>query len=74
MQVLYQLSYGPIGALDRMTAGMDPVLQLGSCRARGPRLAQSQLTPRWVGPQTWRQTATRRPCTVTWSAGRTIGA
>ena len=74
MQVLYQLSYGPMGALYRMTAGRFPKLRLGSRRARRPRLALSQLTTPGAGPQTWRHTATRRPCTVTWSAGSTIGA
>jgi len=57
-----------------MTAGRFPKLQLGSRRARRPRLALSHLTTPGAGPQTWRHTATRRPCTVTWSAGSTIGA
>ena len=74
MQVLYQLSYGPNGALDRMPAGGIRLLQLDGCRARRPRLTLSHLTTWRVPAQTWRQTATRRPCTVTWSAGRTIGA
>lgn len=54
MQVLYQLSYGPVAAPFRRPKSLQ----------RGPPGAA----------HTWRHTATRRPCTVTWSAGTTIGA
>ena len=70
MQVLYQLSYGPVGGADtgwlENPAGPGAVsCAVGDYTAAGPR-------PGW--PQTCRQTATSLPCTLTWSAGRTIGA
>jgi len=42
----------------------------GDYTAAGPRPCR----PRPGRPQTCRQTATSLPCTLTWSAGRTIGA
>lgn len=59
MQVLYQLSYGPIR--------IDPQLECWRFRlARGPRCRWQKLTPQRVPPpHTWRQTATSRPWIVT---------
>jgi hypothetical protein len=39
-----------------------------------PGSAREDYTLTRPGPHTWRHTATSRPCTVTWSAGTTIGA
>ena len=68
MQVLYQLSYGPISALGRPDPG-DPVglknpdlIALKAYTAAGPDL------------QSWRHTATSLPWTVTCSASTRIGA
>ena len=55
MQVLYQLSYGP---MNDVVASKPPL----SCQS----LHRGQ-------PQTCRQTATKRPCTSTCSAGSSIG-
>jgi hypothetical protein len=64
MQVLYQLSYGP----DRTPWHGMLVIPLGL----RPCLTLVELTTPPV--YSWRQTATSLPCTVTWSAGTTIGA
>ena len=66
MQVLYQLSYGPLDTHGRWNAGR-------SALARRPRLASRELTTQWAR-YTWRQTATSLPCTLTCSAGSTRGA
>ncbi len=77
MQVLYQLSYGPMGGLANRTL----VDRLGPWTLA---LAPEELTTQRFTPtaedgplgcaQTWRQTATIRPWTVTWSASSSIGA
>jgi hypothetical protein len=59
MQVLYQLSYGPIDVAS--IACHDVSLHPGGAPGRGPG-------------QTSRQTATSRPWMVTWSAGTIRGA
>lgn len=64
MQVLYQLSYGP------MCAGSEPAVRPVGWREHS--LHRSR--PRSGDGHTWRHTATRRPCTLTCSAGSTIGA
>jgi hypothetical protein len=57
MQVLYQLSYGPVVvALDERNAG-------SSAPAYG--LPQCSLSLHRHGAHTWRQTATSFPCTTT---------
>ena len=67
MQVLYQLSYGPVGDAWRQE-------RWSFCLARmGPCLAFSELTTRRAR-YTWRQTATSLPCTATCSAGSTRGS
>jgi hypothetical protein len=81
MQVLYQLSYGPVGSVwqplrwwgdPRETlAAAGPKALLNALRAYTAtrRLLASALRP----CHTWRQTATSRPCTSTSSAGSRIG-
>jgi hypothetical protein len=59
MQVLYQLSYGPIGVV-RIACH---TFELTPSGGGG-----------WPGDQTWRQTATRRPWIVISSAGTMMGA
>ncbi len=54
MQVLYQLSYGPIDACVAPQRGPDGVIKAYTA--------------------TGRHTATSRPCTLTCSAGSTIGS
>ena len=67
MQVLYQLSYGPVGDAWRQE-------RWSFCLARrGPCLASIELTT-WRARYTWRQTATSLPCTATCSAGSTRGS
>ena len=66
MQVLYQLSYGPFGyAKGGWNAGR-------SALADG--LAWRGEILHGGGAHTWRHTATSLPCTVTCSAGSSIGA
>ena len=70
MQVLYQLSYGPVGCADAGTL-VGPVRPWGRVVRllslhRGPPVTRTS--------HTCRQTATSRPCTLTCSAGSTIGA
>ena len=68
MQVLYQLSYGPIDAVDSPDSG-------GPVGFETPASALRKLTPQRVEtPHTWRQTATSLPWTVTCSASTRIGA
>lgn len=66
MQVLYQLSYGPkwyAWRRERWSFCLGPEALPGVPRAYNAAC-----------PDTWRHTATSRPCTFTWSAGRVIGA
>ena len=70
MQVLYQLSYGPVGCADAGTL-VGPVRPWGRVVRflslhRGPPVTRTS--------HTCRQTATSRPCMLTCSAGNTIGA
>ena len=57
MQVLYQLSYGPI------------INDSAPCKR-----CVDAISLHLHAGQTWRQTATSRPCTSTCSAGSSIGA
>ena len=59
MQVLYQLSYGPIE------------LAGAAC---GPACLQKAYTLKGACPQSWRQTATSFPWMTTCSASSSIGA
>jgi hypothetical protein len=61
MQVLYQLSYGPVDVV-RIACHSFEFTPSGWGTTRGP------------GDQTWRQTATRRPWMVISSAGTMMGA
>ena len=76
MQVLYQLSYGPVGI-----EGLDLALVAGRgswavpfrCRKLTPQGVRPPAPPD-TGCHTWRQTATSFPWMLTWSASRTIGS
>ena len=62
MQVLYQLSYGPMVVSSALGLGLR-LEEAYTGKGTKPRNAQ-----------TWRQTATNLPCTCTCSAGNTIGS
>ena len=70
MQVLYQLSYGPVGC-ERLAGSWSSGL------ARRPRhFDRKSLHRRGLRlcAHTWRHTASNLPWIATWSASSTIGA
>ena len=70
MQVLYQLSYGPVG-IDWLAWRWSPGLARRPCRVdaeslhRGGSAPGRGLAAAGLAPQIWRQTATSRPWTLT---------
>ena len=79
MQVLYQLSYGPVG-IEWLAWRWSPGLARRPCRFDAESLHRSGSAHRrgvtWAvipGCHTWRQTATSFPWMLTCSASSTIG-
>ena len=74
MQVLYQLSYGPVGIDGWPGAGRRdwPGGLAVRCRKLTPQGVRL-LGPPDTGCHTWRHTATSLPWMSTWSASSTIG-
>lgn len=66
MQVLYQLSYGPVGC-ERLAGSWSSGLAWRPRRFDRKSLHRS-------GAHTWRHTASNFPWMATWSASSTIGA